>query len=268
MKKYSQAFYLLVALVALLSNCSRSNETMDYKEPIDCVNPYMGNISHMLVPTYPTVHLPNSMLRIYPERADYTGELLNGLPIIVTSHRGKSAFRVSPISIVNDSLPQVCQYTYDQEEVTPYRYKVLLDNQNIQVDYAPATQSALYQFDFLEPSKARMVILHTNDGLLEAHDNIIKGYERLQDSTFVYLYAEFNKKPSSTTVFLNTNDSTLSDVQKKPKPATVYMKFPNEENSVAMRYGVSFISTEQAQKNLAREISSYVVNVVARSGGR
>jgi len=37
-------------------------------EPVDLVNPYMGNISHLLVPTYPTVHLPNSMLRFYPNR--------------------------------------------------------------------------------------------------------------------------------------------------------------------------------------------------------
>lgn len=39
---------------------------VEIKAPVDYVNPYMGNISHLLVPTYPTVHLPNSMLRIYP----------------------------------------------------------------------------------------------------------------------------------------------------------------------------------------------------------
>src|SRR5690606_41953993 len=41
------------------------------KTEVDYVNPYMGNISHLLVPTYPTVQLPNSLLRVYPERADY-----------------------------------------------------------------------------------------------------------------------------------------------------------------------------------------------------
>ena len=60
------------------------------KEPVEYVNPYMGNISHLLVPTYPTVHLPNSMLRVYPERGDFTGDRLGGLPLIVTSHRGGS----------------------------------------------------------------------------------------------------------------------------------------------------------------------------------
>ena len=48
------------------------------KEPVEYVNPYMGNISHLLVPTYPTVHLPNSMLRVYPERGDFTGDRLGG----------------------------------------------------------------------------------------------------------------------------------------------------------------------------------------------
>jgi hypothetical protein len=50
------------------------------KQPVDYANPYMGNISHLLVPTYPTIHLPNSMLRVCPERADYTGDVLSGLP--------------------------------------------------------------------------------------------------------------------------------------------------------------------------------------------
>ena len=68
----------------------------EVKEPVDFVNPYIGNISHLLVPTFPTVQLPNSMLRVYPERADYTAQLLNGLPVIVTNHRERSAFKINP----------------------------------------------------------------------------------------------------------------------------------------------------------------------------
>ena len=44
------------------------------KTPVDYVNPYIGNISHLLVPTFPTIHLPNSMLRVYPERKDTTAD--------------------------------------------------------------------------------------------------------------------------------------------------------------------------------------------------
>ncbi|MCE5205202.1 MAG: glycoside hydrolase family 92 protein, partial [Porphyromonadaceae bacterium] len=79
----------------LLLSCS-SVQSQSAKEPVDYVNPYMGNISHLLVPTFPTIQLPHSMLRVYPERRDFTGDVLEGLPIVVTSHRGSSAFNLSP----------------------------------------------------------------------------------------------------------------------------------------------------------------------------
>ena len=39
-------------------------------EPVDYVNSYIGSISHLLVPCFPTVQLPNSLMRIYPTRND------------------------------------------------------------------------------------------------------------------------------------------------------------------------------------------------------
>ena len=95
------------------------------KEPVEYVNPYMGNISHLLVPTYPTVHLPNSMLRVYPERGDFTGDRLGGLPLIVTSHRGSSAFNLSPYQGDEAGLKPVIQYSYDREKIVPYRYQYI-----------------------------------------------------------------------------------------------------------------------------------------------
>ena len=66
---YKRKFIPLVLLMILIVNGCRNKQEV-VLTPVDYVNPYMGNISHLLVPTYPTVHLPNSMLRIYPERAD------------------------------------------------------------------------------------------------------------------------------------------------------------------------------------------------------
>lgn len=63
-----------VLLFSLMANTSFASPGEVSKSPVDFVNPYMGNISHLLVPTYPTIHLPNSMLRVYPERGDYTGD--------------------------------------------------------------------------------------------------------------------------------------------------------------------------------------------------
>ena len=118
MKRSNFLFVVLTALFAVSSCCSARKEP---KSPVDYVNPYMGNISHLLVPTYPTVHLPNSILRIYPGRADFTADLLRGLPVAVTSHRGSSAFNISPYSSDGAALtPVVKNYTYDFEKITPY----------------------------------------------------------------------------------------------------------------------------------------------------
>ena len=83
---------LLTVALFFMSGCVK-----DF-DPVDYVNPYAGNVSHLLVPTFPTVQLPNSMLRVYPERSDYTSEYLNGLPVIVTNHRERSAFKLSVIT--------------------------------------------------------------------------------------------------------------------------------------------------------------------------
>src|SRR5512133_1529090 len=86
------SFIVLAGMGLVSCNINHNNS----KDPVDYVNPYIGNISHLLVPTFPTIHLPNSILRVYPERNDFTAVLLNGLPLVVTSHRGTSAFNLSP----------------------------------------------------------------------------------------------------------------------------------------------------------------------------
>ena len=59
MKTYKKfAVFLFISL--LFNNCTNSEYIP--KELIDNVNPYIGNISHLLVPTFPTIHLPNSFI--------------------------------------------------------------------------------------------------------------------------------------------------------------------------------------------------------------
>ena len=67
------------------------------QQPVDYVNPYMGNISHLLVPTFPTIHLPNSFLRVYPERGDFTGNFTAWLAFGGNQSPGK--FGLQPKSV-------------------------------------------------------------------------------------------------------------------------------------------------------------------------
>ena len=125
------------ALATMLGACNAVQSKAQLETPVDYVNPYMGNISHLLVPTFPTIHLPNSMLRVYPERGDFTTDQLRGLPLIVTSHRGSSAFNLSPYQ--GTEFTPVINYSYDAEVLKPYYYETYLDDDQIQVKYAPST---------------------------------------------------------------------------------------------------------------------------------
>ena len=236
----NRLFYVFaVAITMLLAGCATD------KEPVDYVDPYIGNISHLLVPTFPTVHLPNSMLRVFPKRWDYTTERVDGFPIIVTSHREISPFTLS----VTQGEPQpVVSYAYDNEKITPYSFEVTVADGDIDVKYAVSHQSAMYRFDFMNDSSSYL-ILNSGNGEVKIDGNVITGTQVIQDQTKVYVYIQTEQMPVETA---NMN------------PSCVYMKF--DEPEVKVRYGVSFISVDQAEKNLRREIQDYDLEALAAAG--
>ncbi|MBV9469767.1 MAG: hypothetical protein JOZ57_11045, partial [Abitibacteriaceae bacterium] len=177
-----------------LSSTTRRSGSVDY------VNPYIGNISHLLVPTYPTVHLPNSMMRVYPQRGSFTSEYLAGLPIIVTGHRGGSAFNLRPFDGDANNPNLLTRYNYDLEKTTPYKYSVYLDDCQTDVAFAPSHKSAIYTFSYGNTS-THYLLLSTRDGELKVQGNAVSGYQRLGGSTKVYLYMLLSARPEKSGAF-------------------------------------------------------------------
>lgn len=249
MKRVKTAFCLITAFLITAFSVGGAEE----KKPVDYVNPYVGNVSHLLVPTYPTVHLPNSMLRIYPERENYTSNELHGLPIIITEHRSSSAFQLSPYQGKEANLRRILSYGYDNEIVKPYYYQVDLDDYGIEVKFAPSHQSAMYEFSFALSDQPSYLVLNAKDGEMQADGNRLSGYQLLENNTKVYLYMEASRPAVESGVLL----SGSVDWQKKSlggKDACVVVKFAASSAPLTVRYGVSFISVDQARKNLLREI--------------
>lgn len=252
----------LLGALALLVSCSTPNVTE--KTPVDYVNPYMGNISHLLVPTFPTIHLPNSMLRVYPECPDYTADQIKGLPLIVTSHRGSSAFNLSPYQGSEETLRPVVNYTYDNEVIKPYYYRVYLDKQNTDVKYAPSHQSAQYEISY-EKDAPVYLILNSKNGAMQVNDNTVSGYQQLENNTRVYLYLETENKPEKTGVLQDNKLNTELDTI-RGNNACVALYFGDKAQVQKIRYGISFISEEQAKSNMEREQKFYDVNALAEAG--
>ena len=254
---------LLIVLLCVGCTFAPNSDYKDDKQPVDYVNPYVGNISHLLVPTFPTVHLPNSMLRVTPKRSDFTDVTLSGLPLILTSHRGTSAFSLSPVQDAEGELRPVMELSYDHEILTPYSYSVYLDDQHIQVDYGLARQAASYELAF-EGADPAYLILSSREGALTWDGEALSGYQELGNNTRVFLYLVPDQSPEQVTTL--QNGESVEGHQAEGRNACLVLNFGEGPQKLRLHYGISFIDKEQARLNMERELSGKTVAELQRQG--
>lgn len=256
-------FFFLITIGLMSITHVDAQNNIESQDLTKYVNPYIGNISHLLVPTYPTVHLPNSMLRVYPERGDYTGDVLYGLPLVVTSHRGSSAFNFSPYQGDVDKLNPVISYSYDNEKIKPYAYSVYLDDAEIDVDYAVSHQSAIYELSF-NKNEPVYLVLNSRQGELKWDGKAVSGYQQLANNTRVYLYLEPEVAPQKVN---SLQSEKLVEFQSASgRNANVILHFAKGTKKLNVRYGISFIDEQQAKQNLNREIKDFDLAKVEEKG--
>ena len=244
-----KSFFLFLAVLVCAAGCT---SVTTVKEPVDYVNNRIGNISILLVPTFPTTHLPNSMLRMIPAHREFVTDRMQGLPLNVPSHRQGDVLMLMPFCGNTENLNANINYRYDHEISKPYRYYVFLDDYGIHVDFAPASKSAVFSFTFGENGQ-RAVMLRTNgSGEMQADGNAISGFENYRGVKH-YFYLEFDRSPEQTG---NRNAG---------RRTAVYAQFGADVETVKVRYGISYISVEQAKKNLEKEITDFDVDRVARN---
>tara|TARA_B100000809_G_scaffold48251_1_gene42952 strand:+ start:1009 stop:3279 length:2271 start_codon:yes stop_codon:yes gene_type:complete len=243
-------FSLMLALL-FLSCSAKLIDDENKLDPVDYVKPYMGNISHLLVPTFPTMHLPNSMLRVYPERRDFTADLLNGLPLITTSHRGSSAFNLSPFQGCSCDLKSVMDYSYDNEKLTPYSYHVYLDDQETTVNFGLSHQSAMYEIDFGRDEDAYLIV-NSRNGVMNWDGSGLSGYQLIENNTKIYIYMNLEESPEMVSVL--KDEKLIGGDRATGINASLVLKFPENTKKLHIRYGISFIDQAQAELNFKREV--------------
>jgi predicted alpha-1,2-mannosidase len=232
-------------------------------EPVDYVNPYIGSISHMLVPCFPTIQLPNSLMRIYPTRGEYTHEMLDGLPMVVTNHRERSAFCLSVTQ--GNLLQPIISTNWDQEKITPYDYQVQIADNSIDAHLAVCHQSAIYEITFQDPTKPATILLYSEGGFMKANQKKVSASQRLSRRMNIYFSGEFDVQPEQVGILQDGKISQNQNIEGRDICAA--LRFPTGTKKVCFRYGISLISAEQAEKNLTREQgSAFDLTKVAAAG--
>lgn len=218
---YLQACLLLLGIAAVHGNAQ-----------VEYVDPTIGNVGILLAPTRPTVYLPNSMVRMYPLREDAFDDRIEAFPLTISSHRSSELFGIMPGD--GASAP------YDQEVTTPYYYATRFSASGVVTEFTATERCGYFRFTFPH-GKASLELANRIAGDMRLHDgNIVEGEEQF-NNVKAYVYGIFNKPVTVTTKRIDEKQHLL---------------ISTNSGALELRYGISFISTEQAKSNLLHEIPS------------
>lgn len=216
---------------------------------VEEVDPAMGGQGFLLEPTRPTVSLPNSMVRFYPVRRDQLDDQIHSFPLTTISHRMGELFWLMP----GDGAGAWNRaQTSDQEVETPYYYAARFDDSLIRTEFAPTARCGYFRFTF--PAGKPLVWLANrqpgelkDDGL-----NHVSGKESF-DGMQAYMYGEFNVPVKMEPL---GND----------KHARLKIAAAEGQNVLEFRYAISYISVDQARRNLQAEIPAWSFDQVKDAG--
>jgi predicted alpha-1,2-mannosidase len=238
--------FLRTSLVAAVLAVAAVAQAADV---VDEVDPTIGGEGVLLVPTRPTVSLPNSMVRVYPIRKDQTDDRIASFPLSIISHRLGELFLIMPgdgAATAAEKQPWDAPQAYDQEKTTPYYYRTRFDDSLIATEFAPAARSGYFRFTV--PSGKPVVRLADRQGgeLKDAGDGAVSGVERFHGMQ-AYVYGRF--------------DAPVR-IESEAGGRRLTVAAADGTKSLGFRYGISYISVEQARKNLDAEIPGWDFDAV------
>jgi predicted alpha-1,2-mannosidase len=233
------------------------------REPVDYVSPNIGGIGQLLTATVPFVQYPHGMARLAPITTPrivdrYLADKIYGFPA------GPATLMISTGSVATDPKDYASTFDHDFETATSYYYAVRLDDWRAQAEFTATPQAALYRFTYPASQHAHMVLTMRRDAELKViGDNAVEGSSPLMSRagndrpvTREYFYAEFSKPFGH---YQTWKDGQLSSASSVSGDGVGFVTDRSTEagEQVQVRVGISYISTEQAQRNLAREIKDW-----------
>lgn len=255
-----------IAFLVILGGNALTAFGQHLKEPVDYVSPNIGGIGQLLTATIPYVQRPYGMARIAPITTPgitdrYLADKIYGFPA------GPATLMASVGKVGTDVATYASEFDHDFETATPYYYSADLQTWGIQAEFTATNQAVFYRFTFPASPHAHLAINLKNDAEFEvAGNNAIQGSERFDGpiaktvhsdrETRQYFYVEFSHPFGS---YQTWEDGNLSQTAKQTGDRIGFVTdSPSSAGeSIEVRVGISYISTEQARRNLEREIPAW-----------
>jgi len=262
---------LIVFAVVILAGCNIETQK-EQEDNTKYIDPTIGNVSRFLVPTFPTMHLPNQMLRMFPikKQRGYISDQVDAFPLQVVTHRSKGFFPMKVVmgEITKDSWKHQMNIDHDLEVIHPWFYSSYLIDDDIRVNFAPGKKTAIYKIEFEELAKRNLLFQGSknmkskveNSGIFIFEDTYIyktRGIFSETRNVPVYIYAKL----------VGESGEVVSDIvtagHENKFSITLDEKAPAK---VSFKYAVSYVSVEQAKMNFEKEVSSSGFDELAAAG--
>jgi predicted alpha-1,2-mannosidase len=227
--KYCVSLTLSVLAATLFLSAPPSHAQVEY------VDPAIGNVGILLVPTRPAVYLPNSMIRVYPIREDALDDRIESFPLTISSHRQPELFSIMP---GENGAPAA----YDEEKTTPYYYSTRFDQTQIRVEFSPTERCGYFRLSFPQ-GRAAVVLANRQAGTLHPEANGSISGEEVVGDLQAYVYGEFRQPVQFKAETANSRSRIIAT--------------GGNAQLLEFRYGISLISVGQAKRNLQHEIANW-----------
>lgn len=222
---------------------------------VEWVDPAIGGAALLLQPTRPTAQLPNELIRVHPLKFDQLDDQISSFPLTLTSHRMGELFWLQAGKGDPAEAAWTGAVTYDQEVTKPYHYGVWLEEPGVWLEFAPGAQSGIFRLEAQEGAPT-LLLANRQGGELKAEGaRAVTGREDFEGMA-AYLYGEFD------------GPVTVAEGKGKAGDRLAVRAVDGAAKVLQFRYGLSFISVEQAKANLAREIRTWNLQAVAAAGHR
>jgi predicted alpha-1,2-mannosidase len=261
----------VVMTVVLLGSIACAAPAQQQKTPVDYVSPNIGGIGQLLTATVPYVQTPYGMARLAPVTTPgitdrFLADKIYGFPagpaLLMASVGDTSTKRESYAS----------DFDHDSETTTPYYYSANLETWGIRAEYTATQSAAYYRFTFPRSRHAHLILSTLKDAEIEVvGSHTVEGSARVggtvsqirneTGTTREYFYAEFSRPFGEG---LTWQGKTISSLAKQAGDEIGFVSdmATTAGEQIEVRIGISYMSEEQARKNLKREIPGWTFDRV------
>jgi predicted alpha-1,2-mannosidase len=260
---------IILALLAIVAGCAVQKDKN--KRLTDYVNPFIGtttlwdSIDLGYNPTrrawggetFPGASLPNSMVQVTPVTMWRSGSGYQYEDTIIHAfvHTSKGHWNLCyvPFIAVSGNVDPKSYYTgysHDNESASPGYYQVYLKKYDINAEVTSSLRCGYHKYTYKNGKGKKLLadLSHSNEhirgwNIEKSGDNVFSGYQ--QTGPTFYFYAVTNHKIKDIES-LKDGDAEVRIIN--------FIDNENIDNPLEMKVGFSYVSVENAKKNLEAEI--------------